>query len=305
MCGTRHSSCVVFVILHVWYSSFITCGTRHSSRVVLVILHVWYSSFFTCGTRHSSRVVLVIVHVWYSSFITCGTRHSSRVVLVIHHVCYSSLFTCDTRHSSRVVLVILHVWYSSLFMCGTRHSSRVLLVIHHVSYSSFLSYFNDNFTRQIFEKYSHLHFHENPSNGSRVVRCRRTERQTDRTKLIVTFHNFANAPTKHTLSVCRSWYRASWYISIVKPTRCTIFRVYWISPYMFRTIFPSIIRSPRLYIEHQVYVIQVRRLLTSGHETSSISCPLASSQRNCTTYTWCCMYSLGLLMMGGKTVRTT
>jgi len=31
--------------------------------------------------------------------------------------------------------------------------------------------------------------------------------------------------------------------------------------------------------------------------------PLASSQWNCRTYTWRCMYSLGLLMMDGKTVR--
>jgi len=30
---------------------------------------------------------------------------------------------------------------------------------------------------------------------------------------------------------------------------------------MFRTVFPSIIRSLRLYIQHQVYVIQVLWLL--------------------------------------------
>ena len=33
-------------------------------------------------------------------------------------------------------------------------------------------------------------FHENPSSGSRVVPCG----QTNMTKLIVAFHNFANAP---------------------------------------------------------------------------------------------------------------
>jgi len=33
--------------------------------------------------------------------------------------------------------------------------------------------------------------------------------------------------------------------------------------YMFRTVFPSIIRSLRLYIQHQVYVIQVLWLLVS------------------------------------------
>jgi len=43
--------------------------------------------------------------------------------------------------------------------------------------------------------------------------------------------------------------------------------------YMFRTVFPSIIRSLRLYIQH--HTIQV----------------LTSSHRTCMTYTWC-MYSL-------------
>jgi len=52
---------------------------------------------------------------------------------------------------------------------------------------------------------------------------------------------------------------------IVKPTRCTIFRVDWISFYMFRTVFPSIIRSSRLYVQHQVYVTQVSWLHASGH----------------------------------------
>ena len=33
--------------------------------------------------------------------------------------------------------------------------------------------------------------------------------------------------------------------------------------YMFRTVFPSIIRSLRLYIQHQIYVIQVLWLLAS------------------------------------------
>jgi len=35
------------------------------------------------------------------------------------------------------------------------------------------------------------------------------------------------------------------------------------TPYMFRTVSPSIIRSLRLYIQHQLYVIQVLLLLTS------------------------------------------
>ena len=42
------------------------------------------------------------------------------------------------------------------------------------------------FSRQISEKYSNIRFHENPSSGSRVVLCGRTNWQTDR-------HNEANS----------------------------------------------------------------------------------------------------------------
>jgi hypothetical protein len=47
------------------------------------------------------------------------------------------------------------------------------------------------------------------------------------------------------------------------------FRVYWISLYMFRTVFPSIIRSSRLYTQHHVCLIQVSWLLASAHEPAS------------------------------------
>jgi len=54
------------------------------------------------------------------------------------------------------------------------------------------------------------------------------------------------------------------YISMVKPTRCTSFSnllYFVVALYMFRTVFPSIIRSLRLYIQHQAYVKQI--LLTA------------------------------------------
>ena len=47
---------------------------------------------------------------------------------------------------------------------------------------------------------------------------------------------------------------------------------------MFRTIFPSIIRSLRLYIQHQKYVIQVLWLLASKY-TIYVDCLLAVSQQ--------------------------
>jgi hypothetical protein len=59
------------------------------------------------------------------------------------------------------------------------------------------------YSGQICEKYSNIKFHENSSSGSWVVSCGRTDRQTDRqtdmTKLIVAFRNFAN-PSKNSLT---------------------------------------------------------------------------------------------------------
>ena len=51
------------------------------------------------------------------------------------------------------------------------------------------------YSRQIFEKVLNIKFYQNPSFGSRVVRCG----QTDMTKLTVAFRNFANAPKKNSL----------------------------------------------------------------------------------------------------------
>jgi len=49
------------------------------------------------------------------------------------------------------------------------------------------------FSRLIFQKYSNMKFHENPSSGTRVVACGRTDM-----KFIVTFRNyFANTPKNH------------------------------------------------------------------------------------------------------------
>jgi hypothetical protein len=59
----------------------------------------------------------------------------------------------------------------------------------------FLSDFNKlEFSRQIFEKYSDIKFHENPSIESQAVPCVHTDGRTDMAKLTVDFRNFANAP---------------------------------------------------------------------------------------------------------------
>jgi len=58
-------------------------------------------------------------------------------------------------------------------------------------------------------------------------------------------------------------------VPIVTPTRCTSFSnlfYFEITLYVFWTVFPSIIRSSRLYIQQQVYVIQILLLLTSKQQ---------------------------------------
>jgi hypothetical protein len=55
---------------------------------------------------------------------------------------------------------------------------------------------------KISEKFSNIKFHENPSSGSRVFHVDgRTDGQTNMTKLIVAFRNFANAPKKEKKSL--------------------------------------------------------------------------------------------------------
>ena len=70
---------------------------------------------------------------------------------------------------------------------------------------------NLEFSRQIFEKYSNIKFLRNSSIGSRVVSCGRTDRQTDKTKLIVAW------------CLCD---RASLVLRCKQPTRCNNFFVY-------------------------------------------------------------------------------
>ena len=66
-------------------------------------------------------------------------------------------------------------------------------------------------------------------------------------------------------------------ISVVKPTRwISVSNLFYfgMTLYMFRTVFPSIIRSSRLYIQQQAYVKQIPL-----SNCSSISFPLASRQQ--------------------------
>ena len=72
-------------------------------------------------------------------------------------------------------------------MYSTRYSCQILIKLE--------------FSRQIFEKYSNVKFHENSSSGSRVVPYGQTDGQTDMIEANSRFfRNFANAPKKRSFS---------------------------------------------------------------------------------------------------------
>ena len=65
------------------------------------------------------------------------------------------------------------------------------------------------------------------------------------------------------------YYKYFEFFPIVKTNQiCNISNLFYFGTtlYMFRTVSPSIIRNLRLYIQHQVYVIQVLWLFASGNE---------------------------------------
>jgi len=109
--------------------------------------------------------------------------------------------------------------------------------------------------------------------------------------------------------VWRSWDRASWYISIVKPTRCTIFEFTEYHSTCFGLSFrpSSGVQDCTHSIRYTCMSYRLVDCLLAGTRwnCSFISCRLASSQLTCMAYkyTWCCVYSLELLMMDGKTAR--
>jgi hypothetical protein len=65
----------------------------------------------------------------------------------------------------------------------------------HVKYRLLLYDFNDTwFFSTVFRIILKFKFHENPFSGIRVVPREQTDGQTDMTKLIVAFRNFAKTP---------------------------------------------------------------------------------------------------------------
>jgi len=128
------------------------------------------------------------------------------------------------------------------------------------------------------------------------------DRRTGMTKLLGAIHDYAKS--YHEMLISHSF---SFYSKTYQMHHCLKFILFWITLYTFRTVFPSIVRSSRLYIQQQKYVKQILRLLASKQSLYLFDICLLlyvpNSRSICLTFACCCMYSLELLTMDGKTVR--
>ena len=87
---------------------------------------------------------------------------------------------------------------------------------------------------------------------------------------------------------------------LARPTRCNFTQWYlllWML-YMFQAVPPPIIRSSKLYTQHEVFV-ELFLLLAAIVSWNSLTIAVRSRKRS--TNTWWCVYSFELLMMGGGT----
>jgi hypothetical protein len=134
---------------------------------------------------------------------------------------FSTTFVWNISHSNKNSVRYYHKC-TQIFVYSTRFSCQILIKLE--------------VSRQISEERSDVKFHENPSSGSRVVPCGRTDRRTDMTKVIITFRNFATASKNEmrwflgfyvfTANFLR-WYSAYyWFTSVEDP----VFKTVLVSP---------------------------------------------------------------------------
>jgi hypothetical protein len=137
-----------------------------------------------------------------------------------------------------------------------------------------------------------LYFIDKMETASFFRHCHVSTKVHDVTRMIVTLY----------WPIWRSWDRASWYVSTVKPTRCKIFEF----TEHHSTCFGRSLR-PSSGVQDCTYSIRYMSNRLAG-------CLLAGTRWNCSskqavsqlinmTYTRCCVYCLELLMMDGNTVR--
>jgi len=117
-------------------------------------------------------------HLWpvslYNTFSHCLINGTIFERVMEYKTCIS---TFSLRLLSETILILSRTERDMAFMYNTLYSCPISMKLE--------------FSRQFFEDYSNIKFHENPSSRSRTVPC---AERTDMTKLLFTFRNFAKAP---------------------------------------------------------------------------------------------------------------
>ena len=129
-----------------------------------------------CGLLHST--IFFHMFSWTARFSGGGVTEHKMCVLI-----FFTAFVWNISHSKKKWASYKKKRYVGLHVESTLYSCPILMKLE--------------FSRQIFEKYSNIKFHENPSIWDlrcSILRDRRTDGRTDMTKLVVPFRNFANAP---------------------------------------------------------------------------------------------------------------
>jgi hypothetical protein len=154
----------------------------------------------------------------YNIFWTCVCI-LSYLAFNVHELYYSHLWPVWLYHVFSYYLINTTIFGKKLlnincvFWFSLQRLFETILIVRRIqrdstinlrtsSYEIFFSQIliKHEFYREIFEKYSNMKFHENPSSGNSVISMR-TDRQTIMAGLIVAFRSFANAPKNEAIIV--------------------------------------------------------------------------------------------------------
>jgi hypothetical protein len=166
--------------------------------------------FVTFGIQHAMCMRHIVI---------CGLPRST---VFFHITSYTVRFSKKDYWIQNLCLDFLYNLFSETFpiLIWNEGDMKKMCICPHVKYPLFLSDFNETwiFSTDL-RNILNVNFHENPYSGSRVP-CRRTDRRTDMTKLIVDFRDFSKAPKRvkqllyrpgHSLMVPGGWgFQISW-----------------------------------------------------------------------------------------------
>ena len=116
-----------------------------------------------------------------------------------HYLINGTIFEKQLLNTKCVFWFSLQI-LSEIFFILRRTERDIITNVYwsSLTYPLFLSHFNETWIFSTdFRKILNIKFHERPFSGSRVVPCGRTERQTDRTKVILALRKFCERAQKH------------------------------------------------------------------------------------------------------------